>query len=460
MADDPLASFGYRQQLRRSLSLGDLLVYGLIFMVPIAPFGIFGGVYQESGGMVPLAYVIGAVAMVFTARSYAEMASAFPMAGSVYTYAGRGISPSIGFLAGWAIFLDYVLVPALLYLVAGAAMSSFVPAVPPWLWVIAFVLLNTLVNYLGIQLTARVNRIVLVAELVVLALFLGFGLVALLGGAGQGISARPFYDPATFSLPVVFGAVSVAVLSFLGFDAISTLAEENRGSARQIGRAMIAALVLAAALFVAQTWVAALLVPDPTRLLRDGDPASTAFYDTAAAAAGPWLGVLTALSTAIAWGFACSLVAQAATARLLFAMARDRQLPGFLARVDRRRQSPANATFLVAAVSLAVGVPLALSGDGVPLLTSLVNFGALVALLVLHVSVVVHHVIRGRSRHWVRHLVIPLIGFAVLLYVIVNAKAAARELGLGWLAVGAVVLLVAHIAGRSPRLSGLSEEPE
>src|SRR5690242_20502490 len=155
---EDISRYGYTQELRRSLSFGDLLVYGLVFMVPIAPFGIFGSVFQGSGGMVALAYVVGMVAMMFTALSYAEMSRAFPMAGSVYSYAGRGIAPPVGFLSGWMILLDYVLVPGLLYLVASVAMHSLVPALPVWLWLAAFVVLNTVVNYLGIQMTARVNR--------------------------------------------------------------------------------------------------------------------------------------------------------------------------------------------------------------------------------------------------------------------------------------------------------------
>ena len=89
-----LAEFGYQQELKRSLRLRDLLVYGLIFMVPIAPFAIFGVVFNASKGMVPLTYAIGLVAMLFTALSYREMSRAFPVAGSVYAYAGRGITPS------------------------------------------------------------------------------------------------------------------------------------------------------------------------------------------------------------------------------------------------------------------------------------------------------------------------------------------------------------------------------
>nr|BFE74285.1 hypothetical protein GCM10020092_075860 [Actinoplanes digitatis] len=237
--------YGYRQELSRSLTFTDLLIYGLIFMVPIAPFGIFGSVYAGSGGMVALAYVIGMVAMVFTALSYAQMVKAFPMAGSVYSYAGRGIAPPVGFLAGWVILLDYVLVPGLLYLVASVAMHSLVPGVPVWLWLVAFVVLNTVVNYFGIQMTARVNKIMLIAELIVLAIFLVIGIGALASGKGAGFSFSPLFNADTFSWSVVFGAVSIAVLSFLGFDGISMLAEESREDARQIGRAMVAALLLA-----------------------------------------------------------------------------------------------------------------------------------------------------------------------------------------------------------------------
>jgi len=260
---EDIERYGYRQELHRSLSFVDLLIYGLVFMVPIAPFGIFGGVFQGSGGMVALAYAIGMVAMMFTALSYAEMSRAFPMAGSVYSYAGRGIAPPVGFLSGWMILLDYVLVPGLLYLIAGIAMNSLVPSVPVWLWLVGFVVLNTAVNYAGIEMTAKVNKVMLVAELIVLAIFIVIGLVALAQGKGRGFEWSPLYNPDTFSWSLVFGAVSIAVLSFLGFDGISMLAEENKDSARAIGRAMVAALLLAGALFIVQTWVASLLVPDP-----------------------------------------------------------------------------------------------------------------------------------------------------------------------------------------------------
>jgi amino acid transporter len=242
------------------------------------------------------------------------------------------------------------------------------------------------------------------------------------------------------------------VLSFLGFDGISTLAEENRDAARSLGKSMIAALVLAGTLFIVQTWIAALLVPDPDTLIAEGDAAGTAFYDAAEVAGGAWLGTLTAVATAIAWGFANSLVAQAATSRLLFAMARDRQLPSILAKVDPKHRVPVNATLAVAVVSLALGIYMSQRDDGITLLSTLVNFGALSAFLLLHVSVVWHFVVRRKSWNWLLHLVVPVIGFAILAYVVYSAQVAAQRLGFVWLGIGVLLLVLLLATGRKPEL--------
>jgi len=459
-ASQDVERFGYRQELKRSLSFWDLLIYGLIFMVPIAPFGIFGSVYNASGGMVALAYAVGAVGMLFTALSYAQMSRAFPLAGSVYAYAGRGIAPPFGFIAGWQILLDYILVPALLYIISGIAMNAFVPGIPVVVWVVGFIVLNTVVNYFGIELTARTNRVMLVLELVVLAIFLVVGLIALANGKGGGDALSPLYDSDTFSVSLIFGAVSIAALSFLGFDAISTLSEENKDAGHQVARATIMSLLVVAVLFIVQTWVAALLVPDREKLLTEGDTAGTAFYDAAEHAGGHWLYVLTAVMTAVAWGFADALVAQAATSRLLYSMARDRQLPRFLAKVHPAHQVPERATFLVAVISIVVGAGLTLREDnGVPLLTTLVNFGALTAFLLLHLSVIVHYLVRRRSKDYLRHLVVPVCGIVILGYVVIQAKVAAQAVGLTWLGIGLVVMVVLLVTGRTPALAQPTAQP-
>ncbi|MFC3978611.1 MULTISPECIES: APC family permease [Streptosporangium] len=450
---ESIERFGYRQELRRGIGLVDLVFYGLIFMVPIAPFAIFGSVYFTSGGMPVLTYLVGMIALLFTAASYAQMVKAFPLSGSVYNYAGRGISAPVGFMTGWAILLDYVLAPCLLYLVASIAMHSTVPQIPVWLWLLFFVAVNTVINLRGIRMTMNLTKVMIIAELAVLALFLVIGFWALLEGRGRDFSLSPLFNPETFSWPVVFGAVSIAVLSFLGFDGISMLVEESTGGSAQVGRAMRLALILAGVLFVAQVWVAALLVPDPEGLLKQAS--DTAFYDAAAVAGGETLSHIAATATAISWGLANTLVAQVAVSRLLYAMARDRQLPSFLAKVSVRHSVPTNAILLVAGLSVALGLFMSAREDGVSLLGSLINMGALVAFVVLHVSVIVHYVVRMRSAAFWSHLVVPLVGMAILIFVVINANVMAQTVGLLWLALGALVLAALYAMGRRPSLPDL-----
>ena len=441
-----LSDFGYTSELRRTLSLSDLLVYGLVFIVPIAPFAIFGIVFNASKGMVALTYVIGLIAMVFTAMSYRSMSEAFPVAGSVYAYAGRGLHPSAGFLAGWAILLDYLLIPTLCYVVGAVAMRTVVPSIPQPVWIIAFVVFNTAINMLGIETTARASKIFLAGELIVLAVFVFLGVIAVSHGVnGAHWSLRPFFNPAEFHFNIIFSALSVAVLSFLGFDAISTLAEEAKGGARVVGRATMISLCVAAVLFIGQTYIAALMVPDRTSFV--GDTAmNDAFYNVSAMVGGSAFKVVTAVSLALSAAIANALVAQASTARLLFAMARDGQLPRFLAHVHPKRRVPERAVLFVAGVSLVLG--LFFVGQ-VGLLSSLVNFGALFSFLMLHVSVVVYFLIKRRGRSFGTHLVSPVIGFVIIAFVLLNADVHAKVGGLAWLAIGAIVLVGLRLAGRS-----------
>lgn len=448
--DAALLGLGYQAQLKRTLTLTDLLVYGLVFIVPVAPFAIFGVVFNASRGMVPLTYVIGLVAMLFTALSYREMSAAFPVAGSVYAYAGRGLHPAAGFLAGWAILLDYLLIPTLCYVVGAAALHAVVPAIPQSVWVVGFIVFNTIVNMLGMETTARASRIFLVGELLVLAVFVAMGAVAVQHGVnGAHWSTRPFFDPHVFQPSLIFSALSIAVLSFLGFDAISTLAEEAVGGARAVGRATLLALVLAAGLFIAQTYIATLLVPTTSSFV--GETATNdAFYTIAALIGGRWLELVVAIAAALSASIANALVAQAATARLLFAMARDRQLPRALAHVHPVRRVPERAVMLVSVVSLVLG--LFFVGQ-VGLLSSLVNFGALFSFLLLHAAVVVHFMIRGRRGRLGVHLLSPIMGFVVIGFVLLNADVHAKVGGSVWLAIGVLILIGFRVAGRSTELA-------
>ena len=430
-----LENLGYRQELRRALSVWDLVIYGMVFMVPIAPFGVFGFVYKDAKGMVPLAYLVGLVGMFFTAMSYASMSRAFPVAGSVYSYVGRGLHEAAGFLAGWLILLDYILVPALLYVFSTVALRPLFPAVPDLVWLLSFVGFNAAVNLVGIRLTARVNFCMLGLQIATLAIFVAAGLFALYRGQGAGsLTLRPIYDPAVFSLATVVGATSIAVLSFLGFDGISTLAEESVGDQGSVARATIASLLVVGVLFMLQTWIAT----DLARGMRFSSP-ETAFYEIAGRAGGTPLRLLTSGVNILASGIANALAAQAAVSRILYAMARDGKLPAALARVHPRYQTPYVSTLVVAGISVVIGLIFTRRVDD---LTRVVNFGALSGFLLLHVAVISHFVIRGGSRAWFRHLVSPLAGFAVIGYVLYEMDSAAKIMGTVWIGAGILYLAV------------------
>ncbi|MET7525859.1 APC family permease [Streptomyces sp900116325] len=439
-----------RATLRRTLGFRDLVVYGLLFIAPMAPVGIFGTLDAKSDGAVALVYVAATVVMGFTAFSYAQMVRVAPLAGSVFTYARKGLGEGPGFIAGWMAMLDYLLIPAVAYLFSGIAMNSLVPEVSRWVWTALAVVITTLLNLWGVRAAARVGFAVLAMEIVVLLVFLVSAVVVLVQDGAQRGWWTPLTGDSGFSLQAVLGAVSVAVLSYLGFDAIASFAEEATGGSEKVARALLFCLVFAGVLFVAQGYLAALLEPMTSADLA-AEPArqGSAFYDTVDFAVGTWLHDLVAVSKAIGAAFA-ALAGQAAAGRLLFAMSREQRLPSLLARIDPRSGVPRAAILIAAAVTLVAAVWAARRDDGLDHLVSVVDIGALTAFVLLHASVVGWFAVRRMDGppSWWRHVLVPVVGAGVLIAVILSATTSAQVVGVCWLGVGLVVLAMQW--GRGP----------
>lgn len=310
--ESQVAARGEHTELRRNLGFRDLVVYGLLFIAPMAPVGVFGTLDAKSGGAVALVYVVATIAMAFTAFSYAQMVRVAPQAGSVFTYARKGLGEGPGFVVSWMAMLDYLLIPAVAYLFAGIAMEALVPEVDRWVWTGIAVVVTTLLNLWGVRAAARVGFAVLAMEIVVLLVFVVSAVVVLVRDGARRDWWSPLTGDGSFSLAAVVGAVSVAVLSYLGFDAIASFAEEVTGGSAKVARAVLFCLALAGVLFVAQSWLVALLEPvSSADLAADPGKQGSAFYDAVETSVGGWLHDLVALSKAIGAAFA-ALAGQAA----------------------------------------------------------------------------------------------------------------------------------------------------
>ncbi|MBD2833650.1 APC family permease [Streptomyces sp. NPDC053741] len=429
-------------KLRRTLGFRDLVVYGLLFIAPMAPVGVFGTLDAKSDGAVALVYLVATVVMAFTAFSYAQMVHVAPLAGSVFAYARKGLGEGPGFIAGWMAMLDYLLIPAVAYLFSGIAMNALVPEVSRWVWTAIAVVVTTALNLWGVRAAARVGFAVLAMEIVVLLVFVVSAVVVLARDGAERGWLTPLTGDTGFSTTAVLGAVSVAVLSYLGFDAIASFAEEVTGGSAKVARAVLFCLVLAGALFVVQSYLAALLEPvSSAELAADPVKQGSAFYDAVDASVGTWLHDLVAVSKAIGAAFA-ALAGQAAAGRLVFAMGREGRLPSFLSRVDGGSGVPRVAIACAAVVTLVAAVWAARRDDGLDHLVSVVNVGALTAFVLLHASVVGWFAVRRMEGppSWWRHVVVPVVGAGVLVAVILEATATAQLVGVCWLGIGLVVL--------------------
>lgn len=430
-------NFGYGQELKRELSFKDVFVYGMLFMVVIAPMSIYGYISKDSHMMAPFVYFVGICAMFFTALSYMKMSNRFPVAGSVYAYVQRGLNHHVGFIAGWLILLDYVFVPALLYLMTANWCVELFPATPRWMWVIVFVGINTLINVRGITYTARADWIMFYVEAVVLALFIGFGLNYVLGeGGGTGqLVMDPLYRPGEMNLQFIGLACTIACLSFLGFDGISTLAEETHRPEVTIGRATMAALLCIGFLFMLQTYVATIIQPDMSKMNPD-----TAFFDAAELAAGDWFRKVLLVVNILAVGIANTMNAQAATSRVLYGMSRDNVLPGvsgLFRKVHPRFQTPYIATIAVGIFSILVA-ELSTVED----LARLVNFGALTSFILLNLAVYNFFWRREKMRGGkalLNYVICPFCGVLILGYVWLSFDSMTQIVGFSWLAIGLVI---------------------
>ncbi len=415
--------------LRRTLRLRDLVFYGIVLIQPVAPMGIFGVVSMEARGHVVTTILIGMVAMMLTAISYGRMARAYPSAGSAFTYVGGELHPALGYATGWSMVMDYVLNPMICTIWCSKAAMNVVAGVPYPIWVVLFAALFTALNLRGVQASARTNVVLTFVMGAVLVLFLGAALRAILQmHPTTAALTRPFYDPATFSLPLVLTGASIASLTYIGFDGISTLSEEALDPKRDILRATVLTCLIIGVLASVQVY-AAQVVWGSWNGFPDVD---TAFVYVAGKAGGPMLFMLLNVTLMVA-NIGSGTGAHLGAARLLYGMGRSGALPSrFFGAVEPRRRIPRNNVLLVGALAAAGGLLLTYQ-----LGAEMLNFGAFIAFMGVNLAAFARYWVRAERRHPANFLY-PLLGFAICAYLWWSLRTPAKLAGGAWLAAGLI----------------------
>jgi len=427
-----------RGELKRVLKTRDLVIFGMIFMAPVSAQTLFGSLTQVSKGHSVLAYVIGLFAMIFTAYCYGKMAEAYPIAGSTYSFTSRAIHPYAGFLAGWSILMDYVLIPMLLYKLSAVFAMELLPSVPLWFMLLLFVIPVTVFNFLGAQTTARVNLLMTGIMLLSIVVFAGFAVHALLNGAGVGrvFSMQGIYNPETFSWSALISGSSIAVLSYLGFDAVTAMAEDSNVSGKMVGRSAIMACVVCAVFYFAQVYFATLIAPD----FNSFSSIDTAFFEIATAVGGSGLATSLTLVIAVS-GISTALAGQAAASRLLYGMGREQALPKFFAYVHPKYQTPVYSILFLAIAGYIGAVWIDLS-----VLFLIIVFGALLGFICVNVSVFIEFYVKRKQRStagFIQYVLFPLTGILVCGYILWGMERIGHIVGFSWLAVGLIYLIFA-----------------
>ena len=416
-------------QLRRTLGLWDLILYGVIVIQPTAPMSVFGVLNSRGRGHVVTTILIAMVAMLFTAISYGRMARAYPSAGSAFTYVGQEINPALGYVTGWSMVMDYMLNPMICIIWVSQQAHVFAPGVPYWAWAIVFALVFTGLNVQGIKTSARMNAALAAGMGVVIAIFFVCAARYIFGHAHDGLAffTRPFFDPATFNTRAVLGGTSVAVLTYIGFDGISTLSEEAENPRRNILLATVMTCAVIGVLSALEVYAAQLVWPASEPFPNE----TTAFVF---AAGRTWTPLFTIVGfTLVLANFGSGMGAQLGAARLLYGMGRSGALPkSFFGVLDPKRHVPRNNVLFVGAAALAGAFLL-----NFELGAEMLNFGALIAFMGVNAAAILRYYVREKEKK-LQNLIPPALGFAVCLLLWLNLSRPARIAGGIWMAAGIV----------------------
>jgi putrescine importer len=434
-------------QLKRVLGLWDLIFYGIVLIQPIAAIGLFGIASKVSGGHMVTTLMIAMVGMMLTAISYGRMASLYPSSGSAYTYVGKGLNVHLGFIAGWIMFLDYLIIPIINTVYGSLTLNRLIPSVPFIIWVVLFVTIITLLNLRGIRTTARSNKLLLFIMCVVIAIFIVLAIKYIFHAEGWSglLSYKPFYNPKTFNFAAIMTATSFAALTYIGFDGVTTLAEEVKNPKRNMMLAPVLVCLFTGIFSGIQIYLAQQVWPDYNSFAN----IETAFFDVSARVGGDLLFNAIAVTLFVAC-LGSGLAGQAGAARLLYAMGRDGVLPKkIFSHLDEKSSTPDYNIIFVAALTIIISLVISYQGAA-----ELLNFGAFLAFMGVNIAAFRQFFFLrppGEQRNILLDAVIPVLGFLVCFAIWISLPLPAKIVGGIWLLVGVIFLII--------KTKGLKKKP-
>ncbi|MGG1368128.1 APC family permease [Priestia megaterium] len=422
-------------ELKRSLKLWSIVFLGIGYMTPMVVFDTFGIVAQKTNGHVPTAYILALVAMLFTAISYGKMVKVYPVAGSAYTYTQKTINSNLGFLVGWSSLLDYLFLPMINAVLTKIYLSALFPSIPSWLFVLGFVGIVTVINLFSVNVTANFNNLLVTFQMLVIIIFVILVITGLNHGEGTGriLSIQPFFQ-SDMQLTSLISGATILCFSFLGFDAVTTLAEETANPTATIPRAIFLTALVGGILFIGASYFTQSYFPDISRFSDvEATSPEIALY------VGGKLFQAFFLAGTVTGTLASGLSSHASVSRLLYVMGRDNVLPRrFFGYIHPRWNTPFLNVLFVGAISLSAIFFNLLTA------TSLINFGALIAFTFVNVCVIVHYVIRKKQHKtiwgFINYLLLPGIGGGTVVVLWINLSTDSLILGIIWAGIGLVYL--------------------
>jgi putrescine importer len=428
-------------RLRRTLTLWDLIFYGIVLIQPIAPVPLYGVAQKLSDGHFVTIILIALFAMLITAVSYGRMGALYPSAGSAHTYVGRGLNPHLGFLAGWAMILDYLLQPLINTVWMSTALHErYLPQIPYIAWAALIAGIMTVLNLAGIKSSARANKVLLAVMSVVVAFFVWLAIRYLWHAQGWAglLSTEPLYNPRTFNAHKILTATSFAALTYIGFDGVTTLAEDVENPERNVLLAVVLTCIFAGVCSGFEAYLGARVWPD----WHTFPNLETAFMDICSRVGGVVLfNAMGAILIVAAFG--SGLTGTLGAARLLFGMGRDGVLPRkFFGYLKPGSSTPTYNILLIGGIAFAGAVLLNHIGSAYEHAGELLNFGAFLAFMGVNFACFWQFTViakkTGAQSKLLKDTILPLIGFAFCGLIWWNLNNLAKTVGGIWFAVGII----------------------